>query len=167
MTKRLTLIRHAKSSWDMPFDDHARRLNDRGRAASGAVGGWLKSNGYVPDAIYTSDAVRTRETTDLIVDALGTTATVTALPQMYHAAPATLLNVLQRAEGDTVMLVAHNPGIAFFAEDITREAPNHRRFLDYPTGATLVCDFSINKWADAVSRSAQVIDFIVPKDLDL
>ena len=84
---------------------------------------------------------------------------------MYHGTPATLLDVLQRAQGDTVALVAHNPGIAFFADDIVAQAPKHRAFLDYPTCATLVCDFDINKWADAVSRSAQVVDFVVPKDL--
>lgn len=166
MTKRLILIRHAKSSWDAPFDDHARTLNDRGRTATAAIGNWLRSNSYLPDAIYTSDAARTLETTNIIVDALGTAPAVTSVPKMYHGAPETLLNVLQRAEGATVMLVAHNPGIAFFAEDIVAQAPIHSRFLDYPTCATLVCDFPINNWADAVPRSAQVIDFIVPKDLD-
>ncbi|MDA9208126.1 histidine phosphatase family protein [Octadecabacter sp.] len=167
MTKRLILIRHAKSSWDAPFDDHARTLNDRGRATATAIGDWLASKDYSPNTVYTSDAARTLETTDRIISALRNAPTVHPVPQMYHGAPATLLSVLQRAEGDTVMLVAHNPGIAFFAEDIVSQAPKHGRFLDYPTCATLVCDFPINKWADAVSRSAQVVDFIVPKDLDV
>ena len=40
MTKRLILIRHAKSSWDDPFgDDHARILNTRGQASAAAIGG--------------------------------------------------------------------------------------------------------------------------------
>ena len=165
MTKRLILIRHAKSSWDAPFDDHARTLNDRGRSAAKAVGGWLKTNGYLPDTIYTSDAARTVETTNRLTAALGTSPDVTSLTEMYHSTPATLLNVLQRAQGDTVALVAHNPGVAFFAEDIVMTRPNHDRFDDYPTCATLVCDFDIKKWADAVPRSAHCIDFIVPKDL--
>ena len=86
---------------------------------------------------------------------------------MYHSTQETLLSVLRRAQGNTVALVAHNPGIAFFADDIVAQAPKHRAFLDYPTCATLICDFTIEKWADAVSRSAHVKDFIVPKDLGL
>lgn len=165
MSKRLILIRHAKSSWDAPFDDHARALDERGRGAATAVGKWLRDNAYLPDTIYSSDAARTRETTDRIVGALGQSPVIILKNNMYHGSPATLLKVLKQASGDTVMLVAHNPGISFFAEEIVAAKPDHRRFLDYPTGATLVCDFAINDWAEAVPRSGQVIDFIVPKDL--
>ncbi|MCF2872918.1 histidine phosphatase family protein [Octadecabacter sp. G9-8] len=165
MTKRLILIRHAKSSWDAPFDDHARTLNDKGRTGATAVGDWLRANTYLPDEIYSSDAARTRETTDVIVTALGTAPTIVLKANMYHGQPAALMGVLQQAKGDTVALVAHNPGIAFFAEQIVAQPPDHRRFFDYPTCATLVCDFPINDWAEAVSRSGQVVDFVVPKDL--
>ncbi len=166
MTKRLILIRHAKSSWDTPMDDHARSLNDRGRRAALAVGKWLREKGYVPDVIYSSDAARTAETTALLKEGLEAAPQVTFRADMYHGAPETLSDVLQVAEGDVVALVAHNPGIAFFAEGIVAAAPDHPRFVDYPTCATLVCDFPITHWADASPASAQVVDFIVPKDLD-
>lgn len=163
--KRLILIRHAKSSWDAPFDDHARTLNDRGRAASTAIGAWLVEQGYLPDEILSSDAARTRETTDRIVAAMGTTPAIKFKDRMYHGSPAALMTALKSAQGGTVALVAHNPGIAFFAEQIVAAAPAHPRFLDYPTGATLVCDFSINNWAETVPRSGRVVEFVTPKDL--
>lgn len=163
--KRLILIRHAKSSWDAPFDDHARTLNDRGRLAATTVGQWLRANGYVPDAVYSSDAARTRETTDRIVAELGARPDITLKDTLYHAGASTLMSVLKQAQGDTVAIVAHNPGIAYFAEEIVAQKPDHPRFFDYPTCATLVCDFTINDWAEAVSRSGQVVDFVVPKDL--
>ena len=165
MTKRLILIRHAKSSWDAPVEDHARTLNKRGRASATAIGTWLLDRGYIPDAIYTSDAARTVETTDRIVASLGTAPQVTRVPAMYHGSPEQLLAVLRGASADTVALVAHNPGIAFFAEGIVAEAPDHHRFFDYPTGATLVCDIPDTTWADTQMRSAQVVDFVVPRDL--
>jgi len=165
MTKRLILIRHAKSSWDAPLDDHSRTLNDRGRDGASAIGAWLKANAYVPDTIYSSDASRTIETTERIVAALGASPAIEYINRMYHGSPAALWNVLRRAQGDTVALVAHNPGIAFFAEDIVAQAPNHPRFTDYPTSATLICDLPINDWAEAVSRSGQVVDFITPRDI--
>lgn len=165
MTKRLILIRHAKSSWDAPFDDHARTLNDRGREAATAIGDWLSTKGHLPDTIYCSDAARTRETMDRVVASLGITPDIVLKSNMYHGKPATLLRVLQGAQGDTIALIAHNPGIAYFAEDIVATKPDHRRFFDYPTGATLVCHFPINNWAEAVPHSGQVVDFVVPKDL--
>lgn len=164
--KRLILIRHAKSSWDTPFDDHARTLNDRGREAATAVGVWLRDNEYMPDTIYSSDAARTRETTDQIVASLGQSPTIVFKDTMYHGSPTALMKVLHGASGDTVALVAHNPGIAFFAEEIVADKPDHARFFDYPTCATLVCEFAINDWAEAVSHSGQVVNFVVPKDLN-
>ncbi|MGB2201059.1 MAG: SixA phosphatase family protein, partial [Pseudooceanicola atlanticus] len=63
MTKRLVLMRHAKSSWDdLSLDDHARPLNARGRKAARAIGAWLTSLDIAPDMILCSDAVRTKET---------------------------------------------------------------------------------------------------------
>ena len=165
MTKRLILIRHAKSSWDNPSDDHARTLNPRGRRSATAIGQWLHHEGHLPQSIYTSDAARTVETTERMLAAMDHAPEVTTLPRLYHASPDTIMEVMRNATGDTIAIVAHNPGIAFFADDIVGQKPDHSRFFDYPTGATLVCDFDINEWADAVSRSAHVVDFVVPRDL--
>lgn len=166
MTKRLILIRHAKSSWDDPLmPDHARVLNARGRASADAVGAWLQRQGYVPDEFHSSDAARTVETTERIVAALGASPSVALHARMYHASAATLLNVLHNAKTDTVALVAHNPGIAFFAEKIVAHPSDHDRFMDYPTCAVLICDFSINTWAEAVFRSGHIVEFVVPRDL--
>lgn len=167
MTKRLILIRHAKSSWEAPFDDHARTLDARGREAATGIGRWLKNQGHLPEAIYSSDAARTRETSDRIVAAMGSAPEIVLIDTLYHSTPDTLLNVLRRGKGDCVALVAHNPGIAFFAEQVVVVTPDHNRFADFPTCATLVCDFDIKNWAEVVPRSGQVVDFIVPRDLGL
>ncbi|SLN27849.1 SixA phosphatase family protein [Pseudooctadecabacter jejudonensis] len=165
MTKRLILIRHAKSSWDSPSDDHARPLNDRGRKACKDLGHWLSGRGHVPDAVFCSDAARTVETTDRIVAAMDCTPDVTYLNRLYHATPETLMDVVKSANGSCAAIIAHNPGIAYFAEQIVTGSPEHPQFFNYPTGAILVCDLPITNWADATSASAQLIDFVVPKDL--
>jgi len=163
--KRLILIRHAKSSWDAPFDDHARTLDARGRDAASRIGGWLAAQEYRPDVVYSSDAARTQETTDRIVAELGTPPNVTLLDTLYHASTARLMKTLKAAQRDTIAIVAHNPGISIFAEDIVAAKPKHPKFLMYPTGATLICDFDIQSWKEAKPRSGKVVDFIVPKDL--
>ncbi|MBU2991643.1 histidine phosphatase family protein [Octadecabacter sp. 1_MG-2023] len=162
MTKRLILMRHAKSGWDDPLlSDIERPLNERGRKSATALGVWLSENGYLPDEVLCSSATRTGETfSRLAID-----TPVTFKPDLYLASPNMLLKTLKQGTGDTVLMLAHNPGIAEFAEGILAAHPDHSRFLDYPTGATLVCDLPIEKWADAVPRSAHPVDFVIPRDL--
>ena len=162
MTRRLILMCHAKSDWGDPgLRDIERPLSRRGREGSAALGDWLRRKGHIPDAALCSSATRTAET----FERLKLDCPVRFVPELYHAPPATLMATLREAQGDSVILLAHNPGIGDFAKDIVANAPDHPRFADYPTGATLVCDLPINDWADAQLRSAQVVDFVVPRDL--
>ncbi|WP_375691612.1 histidine phosphatase family protein [Pseudooceanicola sp. LIPI14-2-Ac024] len=162
MTRRLILIRHAKSSWSDPLlDDHDRPLNPRGGRSADAIGDWLRKNAYIPDQILCSTATRTRETCDrLAVD-----APVTHLPELYHAGPDVMLAALRRAEGACVAMIGHNPGIGAFASMLVRGTPAHARFADYPTGATLVADFPVDDWADATMHTAAAVAFVVPREL--
>lgn len=166
MTKRLILTRHAKSAWDDPaMKDHDRPLNGRGRAAAADLGAWLASRGYLPDEVLCSDALRTRETWDGIAAALPAAPQVTLKPALYHAGPDVMLAVLRRAQGDTVLMLGHNPGIAEFAHRIVARAPQHDGFARYPTGATLVASFEIDSWDEAGFGQAATRDFVVPREL--
>jgi phosphohistidine phosphatase len=161
VTQRLILIRHAKSSWGDPFaDDHARPLNDRGRASATAVGRWLADQGYLPEIVLCSDAARTQETAGLIMPELHRTPDLRLLPSLYHAAPGTILDVAQRETADVVAVIGHNPGIGMLANLLVTNPPSHPRFHDYPTCATTVIDF-----ADRISRKGTCIAFTVPRDL--
>lgn len=161
MTQRLILMRHAKSSWKITSDDHARLLNDRGRESAEALGHWLRERGYLPDLILCSSAARTRET----LERTGIEAETAFLRSLYLAPASAMLSALREHGRGTVMMLGHNFGIGELAGEIVADAPDHPRFADYPTGATLICDLPVNDWADAVSRSAHVVDFIVPRDL--
>lgn len=168
MTKRLILTRHAKSSWDDPLmSDHDRPLNDRGKAAAADLGEWLASRGYVPDQVLCSDALRTRKTWSGIAPALPGTPILDLKPALYHAGPDVMLAVLRHATGDTVMMIGHNPGIAEFAHRIAARPPLSADFQGYPTGATLVCDFTADTWAGISWGQGSVDDFIVPREIAL
>lgn len=164
--KRLILTRHAKSSWDDPLTpDHDRPLNERGKAAAADLGVWLASRGYVPDEVLCSDALRTRKTWSGIAPALPGTPVLELKPALYHAGPDVMLAVLRHAKADTVMMIGHNPGIADFARKLVAREPNNPEFHRYPTGATLVCDFSIDIWDDAAFGQATTVDFIIPSEI--
>ncbi len=164
--KRLILTRHAKSSWDDPSTpDHDRPLNDRGKAAAVELGVWLASRGYIPGEVLCSDAVRTRKTWSGLAPALPGTPVLNLKPALYHAGPDVMLAVLRNATEDCVMMIGHNPGIAEFAARLVAQPPVNPDFARYPTGATLVCDFMVDDWAEIAFGAATTGDFIVPREV--
>jgi len=162
MSLRLILMRHAKSSWGDPAqDDHQRPLNGRGRRSAEALGTWLKANNITPDQILVSSAQRTQET----LEGLKLEAVKNISDALYHASPAAMMQVLKQATGQTVLMLAHNPGIAWLARDLVVRPPEHPRFGDYPTGATLVADFEIDQWRDLKPGTGRVINFVTRREL--
>ena len=162
MTLRLILTRHAKSSWDDPLmSDHDRPLNARGKAAAADLGGWLASRGYLPGQVLCSDALRTRETWERAAAApLEVRPLVRYEPGLYHASPEKMLTMLRTASAPTVMLLGHNPGIAELAAMLPARVPVDPDFRRYPTAATLVVDFQIDRWADLQPGEGSVLDFV-------
>lgn len=162
MTRTLILTRHAKSTWGAHApSDHARPLNKRGRKSAAALGDWLRRNHQVPDQILCSSSQRTRETQALMEFQCPTVF----IERLYHASSDIIFQSLREAEQQRVMVVSHNPGIAAFAHAIVDTPPNHIRFDDYPTGATLIVEFDIDSWSDLSWSSGKVLDFVVPREL--
>ena len=63
--KRLTLLRHAKSSWDDPVQrDFDRPLNAKGLRAARTMGDYCRREGLAWDHVISSPAVRCVETLD-------------------------------------------------------------------------------------------------------
>jgi phosphohistidine phosphatase len=166
MTLRLILTRHAKSSWAAPtMDDHERPLNQRGVRSAEAIGAWLAAQGHVPEVALVSSSTRTRQTWSLISHAFDPEPRVRFSDALYHGEPNTLMQALQGAEGSCVMLIAHNPGIAYFAQGLVAALPGDARFERYPTGATAVIDFDAPDWAGVVWNTGRVTALAFPRDL--
>ena len=166
MGLRLILIRHAKSPHPPGVPDHDRPLNERGRAAADALGRWMAREGLCPDAAIVSDARRTRETWERIAAALPEAPAPRLERGLYEVEALEALAVLRRAVGRTVALVGHNPGIGELAAGLLRTPPDHPRFADYPTGATLVARFPVEDWTALAPRSGAAERFTVPRELD-
>ncbi len=162
---RLILMRHAKSDWGAQGQpDIDRPLNPRGREAATALGRWLSIKDYVPANILCSPATRTRQTWQRAAEALQGAPAPTIVRALYLAETDTILGALRAATGETVLLLAHNPGIADAAMALAGRPPRHSRFADYPTGATLVLDFP-GPWPQTRPGTGLVADFVVPADL--
>jgi phosphohistidine phosphatase len=168
-TRRLVLLRHAKSDWpDVP--DRDRPLAKRGRRDAPVIGRWLREHGYVPDTVVCSVARRTRQTWELVEPELGGSPSVRFEPRAYAASAMTLLYLVRELPGESVtaLLIGHNPGIAELASSLASPAGEGGRLgAKFPTGAVAV--FGIpGDWADldlGTPGQARLVNFTTPAEV--
>ncbi len=164
--KRVILMRHAKSSWDdLDVSDHDRKLNVRGRKSAVLIGNWLVENGYIPEQVMCSTAVRCMETWAGLKETMDLGIEPEFDRNMYHAHVSMMLEKLSAAAADTVLYLGHNPGTSAFAEELLESRPKDRDLYRYPTAATTVIDFDINDWSELSLRSGKLEAFIIPRRL--
>jgi phosphohistidine phosphatase len=152
---RLILLRHAKAEGESPSgDDFDRPLAPRGQREARAVGAQLAAQGFEPDLVLVSPAVRTRETWELAELALAC-ADVRFEPALYNAEAGAILRAAEKAgaEARTVVVVAHNPGLQELAVRLMRDGACPADFLSraqrhFPPAAVAVFDI------DAAGRAS-------------
>jgi len=174
MSHTLLLLRHAKSSWeDVGLRDRDRPLARRGIHAAPLMGQYMRAHRYIPDLILCSDAVRARQTLDLLTPSLRTQdrpePQLKLNPGIYDDGADELLNLI-RAQADddaTILIVGHNPTLEDAADTLcaAQDDANARALrTKFPTAALAV--FRIQgEWSALSSDSADLIDFTVPRSL--
>ena len=169
--KTLTLLRHAKSTWDDPIKrDFDRPLNGKGRRAAARIGQWLADEGAVFDHVRASPAVRVRQTIEGVEDGLRRSLAPMFDARIYLASAMTLLDVVQQfeARAKTGLLVGHNPGLEDLLLYLTPTADPLRGEVEikYPTATVAVLDIDVATWREIGEGSAHLRHFIRPRDLD-
>jgi phosphohistidine phosphatase len=170
-TRRLVLMRHAKSAWPDGLD-HERPLAKRGRRDAPGAGRWLRRTGHVPDLVVCSTARRTRETWELAAAELGASPSVRFEPRVYEANVGQLLDLVQESPDTvgTLLVVGHEPTMSqltlLLARDVATDGaagPRDRVRLKFPTAAIAVLPFT-GGWPDLGPGGAELADFVVPDD---
>ncbi len=169
--KYLTLIRHAKSSWDdTMLNDHDRPLNERGIRTAPIVGRFLSktyfgSNGTPallakPDRLISSTANRARETAALMEPELDAGHTIVDRC-LYLAEPKTLLRFARELDDrwSHIMVFAHNPGISAFADRLLKRG----EVEDMPTCAAALIELPWDSWSAIDWEEGRLIGFVTPK----
>ena len=168
----LTLLRHAKSSWDaQDLDDFDRPLNDRGRKAARRVGRELKHRRVRFDRVIASPAIRVRETLDELGKGYDEALNVRFDERIYAADAETLLNIVQSLpeEIHAPLLVGHNPGLHELLLKLTRDDGGGLRrkvAAKYPTAAVAVVTSSAPRWKEVSPDSGEIRELILPRELD-
>jgi phosphohistidine phosphatase len=137
-TRRIWLLRHAKSDWaDAHLKDHDRPLNNRGRRSAAQVATTLHREKIHLDLVLVSTARRAADTANHL------DLPITRDSALYNASANDLVHRLREVPADvmSVMLVGHNPGI--------EELAMHLGDDDGMSTATLLAfDVEADTWAD-------------------
>lgn len=170
-TRRILLLRHAKSAWDEPgLDDYERPLAPRGRRAAAVMGVYVRDEGLVPDLVLCSGARRARETWELAAHELGRAPAVEHDPALYMATADRLLKRLKKlpAAVKTVLIVGHEGGVDALARRLVADgpAPLRRRLGEkFPTAALAAIALELDDWAALCEKSGTLTRLAAPKDL--
>lgn len=158
---RLTLIRHAKSSWDEPsLKDFDRPLNARGQSDAPLMGKILKQRLPPIDLMLSSPALRAHTTARILAEKLGYPESDIRMDKsLYGASRQALLKCITAVDSRYrhVVLVAHNPGLEdlgnFLGGDIDH----------MPTCAALTLEFPLDDWRAVDRAGGTMVSFEFPK----
>ena len=111
------------------------------------MGEALSERGFVPDRALVSSATRTRQTWDLVHEALGDVE-VEFLEALYNAEPDVLRHAVEDREDQAgcLAIVAHNPGVHLLALEYLEDAAASPHLLDrmaggFPPGSAAIFGF--------------------------
>jgi phosphohistidine phosphatase len=167
----LSLLRHAKSSWDdSSLDDFDRPLARRGEAAAPRMGRFMAQQGLTPDLALCSSAARARQTLDLVLPHLERRPEVVYEDGLYLAAPSAMLARLNRVDAGVphVLVVGHDPGMQGLALELAGDGDP--RLLQaiaakFPTAGLAVIRFAARSWARIGRGAGRLVLFATPKSL--
>jgi phosphohistidine phosphatase len=172
-TRRLILLRHAKSAWPDDVPDHDRPLAPRGRRDAPAAGRWLRKSDNVPGRVLCSTARRARETWQLVEEKLDAHPQTVFEDRVYGASSASLLDLARQTPADTatLLMVGHDPAMRELTLELADPEPQGpgtetlaRVRIKFPTAAIAVLVFT-GIWPDLVPGLAQLASFVVPSDI--
>jgi phosphohistidine phosphatase len=158
-SKRLLLMRHAKSSWNDPaLADHDRPLAPRGRKAAKRIGAYLGDERI--QLVLCSSARRATETQELV----SPPGEVRIEEELYGATADRLLERLQSVPDviDTAMLIGHNPAIQDLAVSLSGGAAE--LLEKFPTGAVATLAWN-GSWRALAAGQAELTAFVKPREL--
>ncbi len=162
--KKLILIRHAKSSWDQPWqNDHDRPLAERGLRDAPKMAKRLKKRGIHPDRILSSSALRAIETAKITAEELGIPGDkIEVEKDLFHASPNIILKIIhhQKNSHDTLLVFGHNPGMNELINELGIDLDN------LPTSGQIGFKLDAKSWSELNRKNVEFWFIDYPKKED-
>ena len=163
--KTLLIMRHAKSSWkDNDLKDRKRPLSNRGKRNAPQMGELIKEKELVPQLILSSDAVRSKQTAELVAKASGFTGDIKTLDELYMAEADEYIEAVRKVSDglERVMIIGHNPGLESLIPMLTDQVES------LPTAAVAFLNLPIDSWKKLNKKThAELIEIWRPKELEV
>ncbi len=161
----LTLIRHAKSSWDnnTELSDFERPLNARGRKDAPEMAERLATELEQPLKLVSSPALRAITTAQAFADALSIAhKDIHREPRIYEATPGTLLEIVRAFDNrhHHVVMFGHNPGFSDFARLLVTDFPT----IEMQTCAIATIELGAPSWSFVGLGDGKLRRYRYPKE---
>ncbi len=160
--KTLTLVRHAKSSWqDKSLSDRDRPLNKRGDRDVPIMAKRIVEAGIRPSLIVCSPALRAWTTAKAIATEIGYPIEFLQREnKLYLASLDDLLDVLESQESgfNSLMIVGHNPGLTAFANYLSPGVTGN-----VPTTGVVSVKFDLEDWNLYEQPETELLSYDYPK----
>lgn len=158
----LTLVRHAKSSWDyQELSDFERPLNPRGRRDAPVMAARARKLLGRPDQLVSSPASRALSTAQIFAQTLEIgEVEISIQPRLYEADVGTLFTLLRGLDDARghVMLFGHNPGLSHLALELARCS-----FDLLPTCAIAHFRLAAPSWSTVTADCGKLLLYTYPK----
>ena len=132
------------------------------------MGQWLHTQNITPSLILSSPAQRAKQTAVAVAEAMGLAAgQIQFNKDLYLADRATLLKMLHSVpeQMESVLLVAHNPGLDDLVEWLAPEPPPLSESGKLMTTAAIAMFAVPEPWAKLKRNTASLRQLLRPKEL--
>jgi phosphohistidine phosphatase len=171
--RRLMLLRHAKAEKAKSGEpDRDRPLSGRGRRDAPKIGTYMARHKLLPERALVSPALRTRETWDLLDEALAAVPLVLYDEHLYDASVETLVKATQNTprEVHSLLVIGHNPGLHDLARLLIASGDvetRERLQENLPTTGLVIIDFAFDDWSKLHPHSGRLDRFVGPHSIEL
>ncbi|MCA0250869.1 MAG: histidine phosphatase family protein [Actinobacteria bacterium] len=162
-TKRLLVLRHAKSSWRTPDIDIRRPLAERGVQDARAAGAILA--GYDLDVVLCSSATRARQTWENAMAGGAACDDVRYTEAIYHAWSDELLDEVRTLPEDapTALLIGHQPTLSDLVLSLAKPSDLTAAVAErFPTSALAVLSYR-GAWRTLAEGKATLQRYEIPR----
>ena len=160
--KSLILVRHAKSSWNLPLEDKQRPITLQGSNAIKKVALTVQNFIESSPTIYCSTAIRTTQTALLFCETLGIAKdSICFEEKLYTFSANQLEDFIKKMDNskNEIILFGHNEGITDFVNKFGDEY-----IYNVPTAGIVFLQFETTNWENI--NKGKTIRFFFPKEIE-
>ncbi len=167
--RQIYILRHAQKDTRSKQADIDVPLTNEGKEQARNLGKYLKNQAVNPGVIMSSDALRTRQTAENLLQGWERDQEVIFLRELYFNTAGGILTLVQQLDDlvTSVLLVGHNPGIHQFTILMSdyRDGANLQKIkIEFPPCGFVGLSLPIENWGDAAPGQGKIEQCMYPSN---